>query len=248
MLALRIRHFAVLFKLTYIVAQFAALEKSWINRFLFVFTCDSRSASILLGRSKTSLEVYVKGSFVTAGCAIVIALCVACQGPTGLTGATGPAGSAGPTIYLTDGSARVYSGGILDLGSLPNGTTPATPKALQLSNETGVALNVTKTNNMAVSPTSGYFIRDSGISNTWDMNSPPGAHGIQLGDIWVTQDMAASSILQGSSAPFDMIFDPLDTPLYQAKGESHQDYDIALSDGSGNKYNFVFEVYGVVSC
>jgi hypothetical protein len=187
-------------------------------------------------------EGFVKGSSIAFGFAIVVALCTACQGPAGPAGGAGGSG-----LYITDGSSRVYSGGSLNLGSLLNATISATPKALKLYNATGVALNVTKTNGMAVSPTSGYFIQDTSISHTWDANSPAGANGIQLGDIWVSTDMAATSIAPNASAPFSMIFDPKDG-VYAVKGESHQDYDIALADSSGNPSNFVFEVYGVISC
>lgn len=173
--------------------------------------------------------------------------CTGPAGPAGATGASGATGSPGPNLYLTDGSTRIYSGGILNLGSLLNGTTVGTSKPLSLFNNAGLTMKVATngTTGMVVSPTSGYFIRNTGISNTWDINSPSGGNGKQLGDIWVTTDMPATPIPQGSSAQFDVIFTPY---AYTVQGESHQDYNIALSDSSGNPYNFTFEVYGVISC
>jgi hypothetical protein len=170
---------------------------------------------------------------------------LACEGPVG------PSGATGPTVYLTNGSSRVYSGGVIKAGVVDYSTSTGPTLSLDLHNETGAPLSVSSVNGFRVQPTDGYIYYAPSFSYYY-WASPDNAanyYPYQLGEVFLSGDLSSASIPDGASLPFSIAFNPADSNVYyKSRGESHQSYKIGLTDSVGTSYDFVFEVYGVVAC
>lgn len=203
---------------------------------------------------------------------------VSCRGPVGptgpagadgLDGAPGAAGAdgdpgidgsdgiPGPSLYLTDGSARIYSGGVLDVGIWNRDplSDPARSTNLTLVNQTGGILMLNAVGGYVVQPVSGYAADfEDYYYAEWDQSSSDfAALDYQCGVISVSTDLVNGALASGaSSAPFVIDFRATDD-LYSIgygvwQGLYRQRYEIEVEDDEGDSYDFVFTVYGVVAC
>ncbi len=167
--------------------------------------------------------------------------------------AVGPAGPAGPTVYLTDGATRVYSGGEVYAGMIPSWSTRPSATlstSLRLVNASSAAIRLNEVAGKVVRPASGYAHGVYGVPiyfSAWE--------GMECNYLMLSSNLTAGTVAANStSAAFSIGFQAqiLDTfsPYYPMinYGTYRQRYEIEIEEEDGDTYDFAFTVYGIVAC